>query len=297
MGVAVRLVVYAPKESVAQDACRAAFDRFEELEQVMSDYRPTSELMRLCDRAGGPPVRVSRDLYDVLSRSQEVSRRSDGAFDVTVGPLVKLWRTSRKNLTLPTPEEIAEAKAKVGWRKMLLDPKKRTVRLLVTGMKLDLGGIGKGYGADQAIRVLRKYGIRSALVEAGGDIVVSDSPPGTNGWRIAVANRTDRPDDTTPEELFVHHSAVSSSGDTEQSVEIGGKRYSHIVNPATGLGLTNRVAVTVIASNGSTSDPLTKAMSILPKERALAVAQAYHVRVWIRYLPLMGSSGDDTQPP
>src|SRR6185369_7611329 len=104
----------------------------------------------LCARSGGPPVHVSRELFDILSRAQDVSRRSNGAFDVTIGPLVQLWRESRKSLALPTHDAIAAAKARVGWRNMRLERKRRTVKLLVPGMRLDLGGIGKGYAADAA---------------------------------------------------------------------------------------------------------------------------------------------------
>lgn len=289
MGVAVRIAVYAPSESTAKLGGQAAFDRFAALEQVMSDYRPSSELMRLCAKAGGPPVPISRDLFDVLSRAREMSRRSDGAFDVTVGPLVQLWRRSRTTRVLPTPEEVRTAKALVGWRKVKLDPQRRTAQLLVPGMRLDLGGIGKGYAADQAVAILRARGIRSALVEAGGDIVVSGAPPEEPGWRITVANRASDSEGNPPAEIFLRDRAISSSGDTEQSVEIGGKRYSHIVDPATGLGLTSRVAVTVLAPNGATSDPLTKAMSILPLKRAEALARSFRgVKVWIRHLPLTG---------
>lgn len=290
MGVAVRLVVYAKRESVAKSACEAAYNRFAELEQVMSDYRPASELMRLCARSGGRAVPVSRDLFDVLAKSQEMSRRSDGAFDVTVGPLVQLWRRSRQTFALPTAKEVLAAQSMVGWQKVKLDSRHHTVQLTVAGMRLDLGGIGKGYAADQALSALKKHGIRSALVEAGGDIAVSGPPPeqvGKSGWKIEIENRSVEPGDTTPAEIFLRDAAISSSGDTEQSVEIGGKRYSHIVDPATGLGLTTRVAVTVVAPNGVTSDPLTKAMSILPLDRANALARTFHgVRVWIRHLPL-----------
>src|SRR5207244_211462 len=125
-----------------------------ELDNIMSDYHADSELMRLCARAGGPPVRVSRDLFLVLERAQEVARRSEGAFDVTCGPLIALWRQARKAHALPAPGQIERARALVGWQKVRLDPKKRTVQLLMPGMKLDLGGIGKGYAGDCAQQVL-----------------------------------------------------------------------------------------------------------------------------------------------
>lgn len=265
MGVRARIVLYAKDEATAKQAASAAFDRIAALENVMSDYRPTSELMRLCEKASGPPVHVSPDLLFILTKSQELARRSGGAFDVTVGPMVRLWRTARRSGVLPTSAEISAAQSLVGWRKITIDPKASTVRLGVPGMKLDLGGIAKGYACDEAIRVLKQQGIKSALVEMGGDIVVSGPPPGTKGWEIEVAGKT----------MILSNKAVSSSGDTEQFVEIGGKRYSHIVDPKTGLGLTNRIAVTIIAPNGVTSDGLSTAVSVLGAQKGRALLKSY----------------------
>jgi FAD:protein FMN transferase len=272
MGVDVRIVVYAPTQEKAESACAAAFERFAELDTCMSDYRSDSELMRLCDRAGGPPVPVSRDLFIPLQRSQEVAARGDGAFDVTCSPLVRLWRKARKTHVLPQPAEIEHALTLVGWRKMRLDAAHLTVQLLVPGMQLDLGGIGKGYGDDCAQEVLKKHGITRALVEAGGDIVVSDPPPGKKGWKIQVDNAGTG---AAPPTLLFANCAVSTSGDTEQFVEIGGKRYSHIINPHTGQALTDRIAVTIVARDGLTSDSLSTAVSVLGVERGQALTRTY----------------------
>ncbi len=160
MGTRFQIVVYAPDEDAARQAATDAFARIAALNATMSDYDKTSELMRLCARAGGPPVPVSAELFFVLSRAQEVSRQSGGAFDVTVGPVVKLWRRARKLRKLPDAEKLAEARALVGWRNVRLDEKKRSVQLLKPGMQLDLGGIAKGYAADEALAVLKKHGIR-----------------------------------------------------------------------------------------------------------------------------------------
>ncbi|MGI9176146.1 MAG: FAD:protein FMN transferase, partial [Rhodothermales bacterium] len=188
MGVQVRIVLYAPGEPVAAEAARAAFGRVAALEDVMSDYRPASELMRLSaqfsDPSGGPPVPVSDDLFAVLTQAQRLARISEGAFDVTVGPHVKLWREARRTGRLP-PRNVLKAAAKqVGWRHVRLDSVRQTVQLAIPGMQLDLGGIAKGYAADEAIATLTHHGIDQALVEIGGDIVVSGPPPGQTGWRI-----------------------------------------------------------------------------------------------------------------
>jgi len=235
MGVDARIVVYARDLATAEDACAAAFARIAALDSIMSDYQLKSELNRLSASAGGPATPVSRDLLLVLRRALEVSRRSDGAFDVTAGPIIALWRAARKSGRLPDPAEIARARKLVGWQKIRLDEKACTARLMVPGMKLDLGGIAKGYAADAAQQVLKLHGITRALVEMGGDIVVSGSPPGAEGWTIRAPNAGD---DQGPAELKLADRAISTSGDTEQFTEIGGRRYSHIVDPRTGHALT-----------------------------------------------------------
>jgi thiamine biosynthesis lipoprotein len=280
MGVDARIVVYAPDKAVAERACTAAFERFADLDTIMSDYRDTSELMRLCAHAGGLPVRISQDLFIVLQRGQELARRSGGAFDVTCGPLVRLWRKARKSLELPVREEVASARSLIGWQKLQLDARKRTARLLKPGMQLDLGAIGKGYADDCAQQVLKKNGITSALVEAGGDIVVSGPPPGQLGWKIDVPNAAD----SKGAPLLFANAAISTSGDLEQSVEIGGRRYSHIVDPRTSQPLTDRIQVTIIARDGLTSDGLSTAVSVLGPEQGRSLAASYPgTKVFIRY--------------
>ena len=179
MGTLMTITLYAPDAAAAKAAAAAAFQRIDALEDIMSDYQADSELMRLCDQPFGTPVPVSAELFDVLQRAQKVSKLSDGAFDVTVGPYVRLWRFARKRKVLPTPAEIAAARAAVGWQKLRLDPRARTVTLLVPNMRLDLGSIGKGYAADQALLVLKGRGIDRALVAASGDIAIGNPPPGT----------------------------------------------------------------------------------------------------------------------
>jgi thiamine biosynthesis lipoprotein len=262
MGVQARLIVYAPSTAEAEFAAKAVYSRVAELEDVASDYRPTSELMRLCARAGQGPVKVSDELFTLLSHAQEVARRSGGAFDVTVGPYVQLWRAARKTKQLPSPQALAEARRVVGWEKVKLDAENRTIELTTPGMRLDLGGIAKGYAGDEAIRVLREHGIRAAFFEAGGDIVVGDAPPGTAGWEVFI----ERLLDAGTEGHLVKNCGVSTSGDAEQFVDIGARRYSHVVDPRTGVGLTSRSEATVIAPNGITSDALSTAACVLGAE-------------------------------
>jgi thiamine biosynthesis lipoprotein len=271
MGTLFRVVVYARDEASAKAAAKEAFARCAQLNAIMSDYLSTSELTRLCAKAGGPPVKVSDELFAVLSRSQQVARDSGGAFDVTVGPVVRLWREARKTRRMPAPEKLKAARALVGYENVELDEKARTVRLLKPGMQLDLGGIGKGYAADEMLKVLARHGLKSAMVVAGGDVTVGDAPPGKNGWVVAIAPIDAKKEG--PRYLTLANAAVSTSGDAEQYVEIGGVRYSHIVDPRTGIGLVGRMSATVVAPDGITADSLTKVVAILGPEKGFPVLE------------------------
>jgi thiamine biosynthesis lipoprotein len=272
MGTTFKIIVYAPDEAAADRATKAAFARVAELDGIMSDYKDTSELRRLCDKAGGDPVKVSDDLWAVLERAQEVSRRSDGAFDVTVGPMVRLWRLARRTRQLPDAGDLAKAKALVGYEKVKLDPKAHTVQLTTKGMKLDLGGIAKGYAADAALAVLKKAGLPRALVAAGGDIAVGDAPADADAWTVGISPVED-PESAPKKYLLLKNAAVSTSGDAEQYVEIDGRRYSHIVDPKTGIGLVGRMTATVVAPNGLWSDPLTKVVAVLGSEKGFPIIE------------------------
>jgi thiamine biosynthesis lipoprotein len=264
MGTLFRIVLYAPGDSVAQQAAQAAFKRVDELNKILSDYLENSELNKLSATAGtGQAIPVSIDLWKVLEKSREAAFQSNGAFDVTVGPYVSLWRRARRQQEIPASGALAIARQKVGYQHIRLDPHKHTVQLMVPGMKLDLGGIGKGYAADEALVVLRKYGITTALVDAGGNMVAGDAPPGKKGWEIGIISPAASNADTVTKKILLSHAAVSTSGDMYQYVEIDGKKYSHIVDPHTGLGLTTQLMVTVLAPNGTTADYLSTALSVL----------------------------------
>ncbi|HWH68682.1 MAG TPA: FAD:protein FMN transferase, partial [Candidatus Sulfotelmatobacter sp.] len=223
MGTLFTITLYAPDQAAAEAAADAAFHRVAALEEVMSDYQADSELMRLCDQPANQPVPVSADLFDVLQRSQRISELSGGAFDATIGPYVRLWRFARKRKVLPAPAEMAAARAAVGWQKLRLDAKARTVTLLVPHMRLDLGGIAKGYAADQALLSLKSRGIDRALVAASGDIAVGNPPPGQPGWKVGISAIDDRTNGIT-RSVLLRNAGISTSGDTEQFIEIGGVR-------------------------------------------------------------------------
>jgi len=257
MGTTFRVVLFAPDQAAATAAAQAAFDRIDQLDTMFTDYDDNSELMKLCAKAGGEPVKVSEELFDILSKCVEANQRTRGGFDCTVGPVVRLWRQARKDGVPPDAAALAKAKELVGTDKMVLNAKEHTVQLLKAGMKLDLGGIGKGYAVDQALNVLKKKGFPIALVAGGGDIGMNDPPPEKEGWTVEILplDKTK----TQPTRLLLKHAGVSTSGDEEQYLETkNGKRYSHIVDPKTGQALEGRSSVTVVAPNCTTSDGLSK---------------------------------------
>jgi thiamine biosynthesis lipoprotein len=268
MGVPVTIVVYAADEAAANQAVRAAFRRISDLNAVLSDYEDGSELNRLSRSSPHPrPVMVSDDLFTVLWRAHLLSEQTDGAFDVSVGPLVQLWRRARRQHALPTKERLERALTAVDYRAIQLDAEHKTVRLTKPKMRLDLGGIGMGYAVDAAIEMLKKHGIQAAMVDGSGDIGTLGTPPGATGWRIGIAPDGGRGIPTRY--VMLANRALALSGDAYQYVEIDGVRYSHIVNPHTGLGLTEQSSVTVIADDCTTADSYATAASVLGTDEGL----------------------------
>jgi len=272
MGSLFEITVYAPGDDAAQRAFDAAFDRIEQLNAIFSDYDSDSEALRLSHAAPMErPLPVSPEMWNVLERSVRLSQRTDGAFDVTVGPLSRLWRRARRRRELPSSDRLQQALAAVGHQQVRLHSDDRTVQLLVPDMRLDFGGIAKGFAADEAIRTMRKLKIQHSLVNAGGDIAIGGPPPGKTGWRIGVAPL--EADDPPSRFLRLANCGIATSGDAWQSVEIGGKRYSHIVNPSTGIGVVDRSSVTVVAGDCMTADSLASAVSVLGPHRGIELVE------------------------
>lgn len=274
MGTLVRIQLYAPDAGPANQAFRAAFLRIAQLDAALSDYREDSEVNRLCRSAVGKPVNVSEDLFRVLSAARELAEETGGAFDVTLGPVTQLWREARKQHHLPAPDALGDALRHSGYRKLHLDAVARTVMLDQAGMRLDLGGIGKGYAADAALAALAELGIRRALVAASGDLAIGDPPPGKSGWTVGI-DSYNRPDGGFSRVLELCNAAVSTSGDREQNLEIAGAKYSHIVDPVSGMGLTRPIAVAVVARQGIDADSWSTALSVLGPERGLPLLEKH----------------------
>ena len=266
MGTRFVLTLHAPDAELAERAAARAFERLDELDAILSDYDEDSELRRLCAASASElaqPTRVSLDLWRVLVRAREVSERTDGAFDVSVGPAVRLWRRARRQAQMPSPERLSEALALIGYRGVRLDEREHSVAFALPGMRLDLGGIAKGYALDQMLACLAELGIESALVDGGGDVAASAPPPGRAAWRVRVESMMAG---SAPRQLPLAHASIATSGDAYQFVELEGRRYSHIVDPRTALGLSRSIAASVEAADAALADALASALCVLGPE-------------------------------
>lgn len=274
MGVPWTITLFAPSAPVGREALAAAFAEVARLDAILSDYDPASELSRLSAAAPtSAPVPVGPDLWRVLRAAVVFRDASAAAFDPTVGPLTTLWRQARRARRMPAADKLAQARAAVGPDALVLDIDRRAVHLPRAGARLDLGGIAMGYAADRVLRLLRDRGIEAALVDASGDVAAAGHPPGTGGWRVDVAGLSGTGDPTAT--IALVDAAVTTSGDAFQAVEIDGVRYSHIVDPRTGLGVVGPAAVTVIAGDCTTADALATAASVLGPRAGAALIDAF----------------------
>ena len=269
----VKVHVRGAQDAELTAALKELRKRVDELEAVFSDYDAESEVMRLSRQPVGKPVRVSGDLLRVLRLSGDLWKRSGGAFDVTAGRHTWNWRMTRKTGQLPDRTSIDAAKQATGFSKLGIDVSARTVTLKETGMRLDFGGIAKGVAADEALAILKKRGFARAIVMAGGDVAAGSPPPGEPGWRVGIRSLDGKEGKLLPGHLLLKDSAVSTSGDLEQFLLIDGKRYSHIVDPSTGLGLTRRIAATTLSRSAALSDACATVACILGPEKGLAWIQ------------------------
>jgi FAD:protein FMN transferase len=282
MGSPFNIIFYSNDSIQATTIAKQCFQLVDSFVIIYSDYLDSSELNKLCARAGktNNSVTVSPALFDIILISKMAYEKSDGTFDITLGPLTKLWRKARKEKIFPGDTTVKEKLALTGFKKIRIDAALHAVQLLQPGMQLDLGGIAQGYIAQRVIDFLKTKNIGNALVDVSGDIVTMGAPPKTNGWTIGV-NVPEKTDELQKHNLLISNKAVTTSGDVYQYMEHDGKRYSHIVDPRTGYGITSQKNVTVIANDGTTADWLTKACSILSIRKAKKLAHSLQAEVLI----------------
>ncbi|MDG2400137.1 MAG: FAD:protein FMN transferase [Akkermansiaceae bacterium] len=268
MAVDFRIVLYAASFEQAESAANKAFQRISQLNDIMSDYKTDSEIWKLSENSGkNENTLVSTDLWNVMEAAREINSLSNAAFDVTAGPLTLLWRQSRWTKKIPRQRSLERAMLRVGMDKVIFDEQNRRLLLTTGGMRLDLGGIAKGYAADEALKSLCHDGIKHALVDGSGDMVMTTHPQGQ--WPLYISDTKDEKGDL----IHLKRGAIATSGDTLQYVEINGKRYSHIIDPRSGFALENRCRVSVIANNCRQADSLASAISVMGPQEGLRMIE------------------------
>jgi len=285
MGTFAHIIAVAHDSGTANKSIEAAFGQLHSIEELMSYHRDDSELAGINRNAFKEPVKISSQTFEVLQQAIEFSKLSDGAFDVTVGPLMDLWRKAGEANTVPSDDKLAEARAKVGYEKVILDVNETTVRFAVEGMKLDLGGIAKGYAIDKAIEAMQNCGATAGLVDVGGNIRCFGKPKGKPYWRIGLQDPNENlgfqiSDFGFPAEagkplliLKLNDAAVATSGHYRRFALIEGKRHSHIIDTTTGSSSDKLASVTIIAKDATTADALSTAVIVLGAEKGIALIE------------------------
>jgi thiamine biosynthesis lipoprotein len=275
MGCAYAIVAYGRDAAALPAAVEAAFDEVDRLDRLMSHYKAESALSRLNRDAAAGAVAVDPELFGLIAESLRYSRESDGAFDITVGPLMKAWGFFRGGGRVPGRDELAELRGRVGYTHVILDESRRTIRFDRPGVELDLGGIAKGYAVDRAVDLLRRRRVVAALVSAGGSTVFGlGAPPGHAAWEVGVQDPADP--EAVAFKVHLNERALSISGSYEKSFERDGVRYSHIMDPRAGRPVQGVTSVAVLARSGTAGDALDDAFFVQGVARS---------RAYLKHLP------------
>jgi thiamine biosynthesis lipoprotein len=283
MGSPFNIVLYADTKQIADSAAQESFKLVDSINLVCSDYDSSSELFKLRYAAVGVPIKLSPILFELIYIAKAANKDADGIFDITVGPLSRLWRSARKSQQFPTNAAINEAHNRIGSNKVQIDSGAQTITFLQSNMQLDMGAIAKGYAADKVLALLQSRGITTALVDAGGDMVAFGMPPQKKGWTIGI-NVPGQQEKLLERKLILSNKAVATSGDAFQFMLHEGKKYGHIIDPRTGYGVTFQRNVTVVAPTATTADWLATACSILTLEQVKILAKKYKSEVLITTL-------------
>jgi thiamine biosynthesis lipoprotein len=283
MGSAFNLIIVSADSNKANHLARKSYELVDSLNHIFSNYDSSSELSKINASAGLLPYKMSTAMLDLVQKSQYAYIQSKGAYDISIGPLSSLWRNARKAKLFPEASTVLATKKLVGLNQVKINKRLGTIFLPNANMQLDFGGIAKGYIAQWVINFLKANGIQQALVDAGGDIVMSGPPLNQQGWLIGV-NLPETTDQLLNKKLQLSNCSVATSGDVYQFIEYKGVKYSHIINPLTGYGVTNLRNVTIVAKTGATADWLATACSILPIQEAKQLAISHQAALLITTL-------------
>jgi thiamine biosynthesis lipoprotein len=267
MGTRFELTAVAENESDAITAIDAGIKEIQRIEVLISEWQPTTQTSEINCNAGIKPVVVDQELYDLIVRSNRISKITGGAFDISFAAADKIWKFDGSMKRMPTPEEVAASVKKIGYNKIILDPKKHSVFLKEKGMKIGFGAIGKGYAANRARDIMKARGITSGVVNAAGDLIAWGKQPDGKPWYVGIADPAEK--DKVFSWLTANEMAVVTSGNYEKFVEFNGKRYAHIIDPRTGYPVSGLKSVTIICPNAELSDALATAVFVLGKDEGL----------------------------
>ncbi len=270
MGTIFQITLYTPDRETGQRAMRAAFEEIRRIDAKMSNYKPESELSRMNRTAWKRPFHASDELYAIIRESISYAELTEGAFDVTVAPLLKLWGFYKHEGHFPTARELEHVRARVGYTFLILDEEEKTISFAKPGVEIDLGGIAKGYAIDRAVEILRRYGITSALLSAGESTIYAlGAPPGKTFWSVSLR------DPKHPQKMMavlrLRDQSVSTSGRYEKFFRLSGKMYGHIFDPRTGQPVQGIYSVTIVAPRAIQSDALSTSVFVLGFERGMAL--------------------------
>jgi thiamine biosynthesis lipoprotein len=274
MACVYAIEVYGPDAAALPRIVEEAFDEVDRIDRLMSHYKPNSPLSRINREAATHPVTVEPELFDFIAESMRYNRESGGAFDITVGPLMKAWGFFGGDGRIPADDELAAARRHVGSAHVVLNPAEKTIRFDEPGVELDLGGIAKGYAVDRVVTLLRARQIAAALVSSGGSTIYGlGAPPGRNGWDVMLQDPLDSR--KTARTVTLKDRAVSVAGRSEKSFESGGVRYSHIMDPRTGRAVQGVLSVAVLTNTGTAGDALDDAFFVMGLERSRTFVKGF----------------------
>ncbi len=287
MACAYTIVVYGRKGQALPQIVNEAFDEVDRIDRLMSHYKSDSQLSLINREAAQRPVKVDQELFDFIAECLRYSRESDGAFDVTVGPLMNVWGFFRGEGRMPTEAELADASSKIGYQHIILDDKAKTIKFDRPGVELDLGGIAKGYAVDRVVSLLKQRGVERAFVNACGSTIYGlGSPPKSSGWEVKIQDPID-PQKIAATFLLKNH-ALSVSGSYEKFFEIDGVRYSHIMDPRTGRPVQNVLSVAVVTISGTAGDALDNVFYVQGVEKTRKTLKKFRATEVIFFLPQAG---------
>ncbi|MFN0122463.1 MAG: FAD:protein FMN transferase [Blastocatellia bacterium] len=298
MACAWSILAWGADKTRLETAVEAAFDEIDRVDRLMSHYKPDSPLSRInleagareagAREAGVAPVITDPELFAFLRECLRYSRMSGGAFDITVGPLMKAWGFFRGEGRMPTATELDAARARIGYQRITLDPANQSVRFGTPGMELDLGGIAKGYAVDRAVAILKQHGVRRALINGCGSTIYGlGAPPGARAWQVSVADP--RQAAKTAFRVPLRNRALSISGSSEKFFELNGVRYTHVMDPRTGMPVRDVISVLVLADSGTEGDALDNLFFVTGFKQGRVLTRAYPRAEPFLILPLSPS--------